>query len=187
MGLVQLFREWPCREFPCPDVFARYLLELALEDFRETGHHYLMHLLAKRDGARQDGNAEAIAAVDTQIHEHTLHEQIPQRWHLDFLFSQAGYQLLGEGLLPFWACSLIEICTLEQYWESVLFGLRPQNPALLAGFHAEREVFDTDWLQDARRTWSEEIRLPLEPVERWELAHGHRQAESVVADSMRPS
>ncbi len=98
VGLVQFFRDWPCREFRCSDVFARYLLELALEDFRETGHHYLMHLVAKRDAARQDGDADEGAALDRQIYEHAVHEQIPGRWHLDFFFSEAGYRLLGAGL-----------------------------------------------------------------------------------------
>ncbi len=157
MGLVQLFRDWPCREFPCPDVFARYLLELALEDFRETGHHYLMHLVAKRDVALQRGVTEEVTALGDEIHEHALHEQIPRRWQLDFLFSEAGYRLFGDGLLGWWASVLLEICTLEQYWESALLGLPTRNPYLLPGLHSDKEVFDTAWLQDARQTWSQEL------------------------------
>ncbi len=152
MGLVQLFRD-----VPCPDVFARHLLDAVLEDFRQSGHHYLMHLVAQRDFARQRGTAEEVAALDAEIHEHAVHEQIPQRWQLDFLFSHAGYDRYGEGILPFWAVVLIRLCTLEQHWQGALLGLPPQNPCLLAGFHPDSEVLDTAWLQDARRTWSEEL------------------------------
>lgn len=94
MGLAQLFRDWPCREF---SVSGRLR---PLEDFRETGHHYLMHLVAERDHARRRGTAEEVAELDAQIHEHAIHEQVPQRWCLGFLFSEAGYRIFGDSLLP---------------------------------------------------------------------------------------
>ncbi len=182
VGLVQLMRDWPCREFPCPDLFARHLLELVLEDFRETGHHYLMHLVAERDHARRRGTAEGVTELDAQIHEHAIHEQIPQRWCLDVLFSEAEYRIFGDALLPFWATVLLEICTLEQHWEGALLGLPPRNPCLLAGFHSDKDVFDTAWLHDARRTWLEKVRAPnaAEPDEGEEL-HVYREAESDAA------
>lgn len=157
MGLVQLLKDWPCREFPCPDILARHLLELALDDFRETGHHYLMCLVAQRDRARRRGAIEEVTGLDGQIHEHAIHEQIPRRWCLDFLFSRNAYVAYGDGLLAVWASVLIEICVLEQHWEGALLGLPSRNPYLLPGFHADKDVYDTAWMQDARRTWLEEL------------------------------
>lgn len=159
VGLVQLMRDWPCREFPCPDVFGRHLLEMVLDDFRETSHHYLMHLVAERESARHRGTPEDVTTLDAQIHEHAIHEQIPERWCLDFLFSEAGYRMFGEYILPFWATVLIQLCTLEQQWEGLLLGYPPENPYLLPGFHPTAEVLDPAWLVDARRTWSEEVQV----------------------------
>ncbi len=163
VGLVQLMRDWPCRQFPCPDVMARHLLEMVLYDFRETSHHYLMYLVAERESARRRGTPEQVASLDAQIHEHAIHEQFPERWCLAFLFSEAGYRMFGEYILPFWATVLIQLCTLEQHWEGVLLGLPPRNPYLLPGFHPDKEVLDPAWLVDARRTWSEEVH-PLPPA-----------------------
>ena len=161
MGLVQLFRD-----VPCPDLMARYLLDAALEDFRESGHHYLMYLVAERDHARRRGTTPEIVAVDAQIHEHAMHEQIPQRWRLDFLFSPAAYATYGDGLSPVWATILIQICTLEQHWEGALLGYPPGSPHLLPGFHTDEDVYDNAWLQDARRTWSEDFRAAVPPAAR---------------------
>ncbi len=182
VGLVQLFRDWPCPEFPCPDVFARHLLARVLEDFRETGHHYLMHLVAERDHARRRGRPEEVSALDQQIHEHAIHEQIPERWRLDFLFSEAGYRTFGDSLLAFWATALIQLCTLEQHWEGALLGLRPENPYLLPGFHADKDVFDAAWLEDARRNCSEKVHPVAEPDEgEEELNDVHLEAEPNAA------
>ncbi len=149
MGLVQLFRE-----VPCPDLMAHHLLDAALEDFRESGHHYLMHLVAERDHARRRGATKEIAALDAKIHEHAIHEQIPKRWCLDFLFSEAGYRTFGAGLLPFWAVVLIQICTLEQHWEGTLLGFPPGNPYRLPGFHSDEDAHDIAWLDEAQGAWS---------------------------------
>ncbi len=156
MGLVQLLRD-----VPYPDLMARHLLDAVLEDFRESGHHYLMHLVAERDHARRRCAAGEIAALDAKIHEHTIHEQIPQRWRLDFLFSEAAYQTFGDPLLPCWATILIEICTLEQHWEGALLGYPPENPYLLPGFHSAEDVHDTAWLEEARGTWSADLRAAV--------------------------
>ncbi len=153
MGLVQLFRD-----VPCPDVMARRLLDAVLADFRETGHHYLLERVQARETARRAGTPRAVEALDAEIHEHAIHEQIPRRWRLDFLFSQAGYDTYGEGILPFWAAVLIQICVLEQHWEKTLLGLAPENPYLLPGFHRDGEVASTAWLKDFRRTWATELR-----------------------------
>ena len=126
VGLVQLMRDWPSPQFPCPDVLARYLLEQVLSDFRETGHHYLMHLVTQRMNARHHGTPDEVESLDTQIWEHLIHEQIPERWCLDFLFSEEGYRIYGDCILPFWATVLIELCTLEQRWENALLGDPPQ-------------------------------------------------------------
>ena len=152
MGLVQLFRD-----APCPDLLARHLLDAALADFRETGHHHLMLLVADRDRARRRGTPQEVEAVAEEIYEHAIREQIPRRWRLDFLFSQAGYEAYGDGLFAFWATALIQICTLEQHWERALLGLPPLNPCLLPGFHSDEDVLDTAWLDDFRQTWSEEL------------------------------
>ena len=117
MGLVQLFRD-----SPFPGVIARQLLELALEDFRETGHHYLLYLVMSRGMARRHGTTQEVEAFDDQINEYAIHEQFPRHWHLDYMFSKAGYDTYGDGLVPFWAAVLIQICTLEQQWEGVLSG-----------------------------------------------------------------
>ncbi len=142
---------------------ARHLLDAALEDFRESGHHYLMHLVAERDHARRRGIAEEVAGVDAQIHEHAIHEQIPKRWRLDVLFSPAGYATYGDEIFGTWATVLIQICTLEQFWERTLLGLPPLSPHLLPGFHADKDVFNTAWLHEARRTWSTELRAEESP------------------------
>ena len=158
MGLVQLFRE-----APCPDVMARHLLDLALTDFRETGHHYLMMLVAERDSARRRGAADEVVALDIKIHEHAVREQIPKRWRLDSLFSQAGYEEYGDPIFAVWATVLIQICTLEQHWERALLGLPAQNPYLLPGFHPDEELLDTTWLEEARPTWSADLRAAVLP------------------------
>ena len=77
VGLVQLFRD-----SPCPDLLARNLLELELEDFRETGQDYLLHLVLSRARARHVGTTREVEALDDEIHEHAIYEQIPQRWRL---------------------------------------------------------------------------------------------------------
>ena len=181
MGLVQLFRD-----VPCPDLMARHLLDAALADFHESGHHYLMHLVAERDFARRRGSADEIADLDKLIHEHAIHEQIPQRWRLDTLFNLAGYDTYGEGIFTVWATLLIEICALEQHWERALLGLPPRNPDLLPGFHADRDLCDTAWLQAARRTWTEELHPvsadETEPDEE-EKPHVHREP----ANAARPA
>lgn len=156
MGLVQLLRD-----VPHPDLMARHLLDRALEDFRESAHHYLMHLAAQRDHARQGGSTEEIAAIDAQIYEHAIHEQIPQRWNLLFLFSEEGYRMYGDPLLAVWATSLIQICILEQYWERVLLGLSPKKPYPLPGFHSDDDLHDTAWLEAARRNCSGDLRAVL--------------------------
>ncbi len=70
---------------------ARELLARVLADFRETSHHYLLELVHAREKALYDGGtSEEVKALDAKIHEHAIHEQIPQRWQLDFLFSHAG-------------------------------------------------------------------------------------------------
>ncbi len=188
VGLVQLFRE-----VPCPDQMARHLLERALEDFCETGHHRLMCLVAKRDHAMRRGTPEEVTALSAQIHEHAIHEQIPRRWQLDFLFSPVGYATFGEEILWVWAAILIQICTLEQHWERVLLGYPPRNPHLLPGFHPDKEVFDTAWLEEARRTWSEEIHAEAgepgevsEPDEGEEELHVRPTPESDAAGSGGP-
>ena len=177
VGLVQLMRDSsPYPDFPCPDVLARHLLERALHDFRETGHHYLMNLVAARDHARQSGTPEEVTALDAKLHEHAIHEQLPARWCLDCLFSEAGYRVFGDYILPFYAAVLIQLCTLEQYWESVLLGYQPQNPYLLAGFHPDREVFDPAWLEDARQTL---VRGGTPPTSRHDVGDSatHHRAE----------
>ena len=156
MGLVQLFRE-----VPCPDLMARHLLDAALADFRESGHHYLMNLVAQRDHARRRGDAQEIEALTTKIHEHTINEQLPQRWDVDFLFSQRGYEAIGDQVLAVWATILIEICTLEQHWEGALLGYPPENPYLLPGFHPAEAIGDTAWLEEAQRTWSGDLRVSV--------------------------
>ncbi len=161
MGLVQLFRD-----VPCPDLMACHLLDAVLEDFRESGHHYLMHLVAERDHARRRGAADEIAALDAKIHEHAFHEQIPRRWRLDYLFSETAYRTFGDHLFPCWAVSLIEICTLEQHWERILLGLPPRNPYLLPGFHSDEDLHDTAWLAEAREAWSADWSALLRDVAR---------------------
>ncbi len=138
---------------------ARRLLDAVLADFRETGHRYLRHLVNRRQTARRAGIPQEVAALDEEIHEHAIHQQIPRRWQLDFLFSHAGYESYGAGILPFWAAMLIHICVLEQYWETVLLGLRPENPCLLPGFHPDAELSSTAWLKDFRRTWATELNV----------------------------
>ena len=149
MGLVQLFRA-----VPCPDLMARHLLDAALADFCESGHHHLMMLVTQRDRAFRSGNEEEKASLDAQICDHLHHEQLPERWNVDFLFSRQGYETYGDGVLAVWATVLIEICTLEQHWEGAVLGYAPENPYLLAGFHPEEALRDTAWLEEAQRLWS---------------------------------
>lgn len=153
VGLVQIFRE-----STCPPLVARALLIRVLEDFHETGHHYLLHLARSREDAHVNGTDDQVDALDTEIREHRIHLQIPERWQLDFFFSLAGYRRLGDGLLAFWAVVLTQIVTLEQVWEDILLGLEPTCLYLLPGFHPEREVFSTDWLEDFRPIWAAGIR-----------------------------
>ncbi len=163
MGLVQLFRD-----VPYPDLLARELLASVLADFCETGHHYLLHLSRSRDTAYVNGTDDQVEALDAEIREHQIHQQIPYRWKLDDLFSYDAYLTFGDGILPFWAVVLIQICVLEQHWEDVLLGDKTPNPHLLPGFHSDAEVWSTDWLKDYRRTWATEL-TDVYP----EFGHGH--------------
>ncbi len=152
MGLVQLFRE-----VPYPDLMARHLLDAALADFRESGHHHLMMLVAQREHARRRGFTEEIETLDAKILEHLQGEQFPRRWDVDFLFSRRGYETYGDPLLAVWAAILIEICTLEQHWEGTVLGQSSENPALLPGFHSDEAVRDAAWLEEARQSWTGDL------------------------------
>ncbi len=158
VGLVQLFRD-----VPCPDLLARYLLDLELEDWRECARSYMRHLVLRREDARVNWETEEVEQLDVEIHEHAIHEQIPKRWNLDTLFSRSGYETYGDGHLAVWATILIQLCTLEQYWEGVLLGYPPENPYLLPGFHPDSEVLDTAWLEEARCIWSGDLRASVLP------------------------
>ncbi len=152
MGLVQLFRE-----MPYPDLMARHLLDAALADFRESGHHHLMMLVTQREHARRRGTPGAIKTLDAKILKHVQGEQLPQRWGVDFLFSRRGYETYGDPLLAVWATILIEICTLEQHWEGAVLGQSSENPALLPGFHPDEAVRDPAWLEEAQQSWTGEL------------------------------
>ncbi len=154
VGLVQLLRD-----IPCPDILARRLLLALLADFREHGHEYLLHLARCRDEAWVNGTEDQVEALDAKIREYHIHQQMPWRLKLNFLFSQAGYEKFGDDIMPFWAVTLIQINVLEQYWEQVALGYQPTNPYLLPGFHAEEEVLSTDWLDDFRPDWTAEREL----------------------------
>ncbi len=111
-----------------------------------------MMLLAKRDGVRRkSGAAEEVAALDTQIHEHSFREHLPRRWNVDFLFSRCGYETYGDPVLAVWATILIEICTLEHHWENAVLGCASESP------YRSGERGDTAWLEDARHTWSRDL------------------------------
>ncbi len=182
VGLVQLLRNCPC-----PDLMARYLLEQVLEDFRETGHQYLILLAANRDRARRRSPPEEVEAIADQIYEHAVHEQIPKRWHLDVLFSHAGYDRYGDGILSVWAAVLIQICILEQHWESAVLGLPPHNPYRLPGFHSDEDLLDTAWLQDARRAWSVELHAVLAAAEQSEVEEpSHDLCLKEISDDAQP-
>ncbi len=152
MGLVQIFRA-----SQCPPLVARTLLVDVLADFRETGYLYLLHLARCRDDAWANGTEEQVEALDAKIREHLMRAQIPQRWQLDRLFSIDAYKQYGDGLLACWAFMLIQICTLEQYWEDIVLGYRPTSPNFLQGFHAEEDVYSTDWLDDFRPGWAAKL------------------------------
>ena len=122
---------------------ARRLLKLALEDFGETGHHYLLYLVMSREMARRHGTKQEVEAFDDQIDEYTDDEHFPQQWQLDFMFSKAAYDTYGDGLLAFWAAVLIQLCTLEQQWEGVLLALCRKNPDPLPGSHSHEGVSPT--------------------------------------------
>ncbi len=104
MGLVQLFGD-----VPCPDILARRLLLAVLADFSETGYHYLLHLARCRDKAWINDTTDQMEAIDAQIREYHVHQQMPWRKKLDFLFSQAGYGRFGDGILPFWDVTLLQL------------------------------------------------------------------------------
>ena len=152
MGLVQIFHA-----ASCPDLLARHLLKLVLADFRGTGRCYLLHLLESRKRAWDDGAAEDEERLDGEIREHLVFEDIPRRWHLTSLFSQACFATFGTNIFAAWAAVLIHLCILEQHWEETLLGLAPKNPYLLSGFHAESEVYSDGWLEDFRRLWRTEL------------------------------
>ena len=180
VGLVQLFGD-----VPCPDILARRLLLAVLSDFFETGHHYLLHLARWRDEVWINGTTDQVEALDKQIREYHVHQQIPWRKKLDFLFSQAGYEKYGIDITAFWAATLLQLVTLEQYWEDIVLGYKPKNPSLRPGFHADEDVYSTEWLEDFRPGWSEELLAALpctESVE--EEAHAYRETEPAehVAD-----
>ena len=153
MGLVQLFRE-----VPCPDILARHLLDRELMDWRLTAQRYLLHLVLSRAAARRHGKSAAdVEQFDNKIEEHLMHEQIPTRWGLDSLFSEAGYAAYGPGIFPCWAVALIRLCTLERYWCEILHGSQPEDPYRLPGFHSDKQRWSTDWLEDFRRAWTTEL------------------------------
>lgn len=157
MGLVQIFRA-----SACPPLVARSLLVDVLADFRRTGYQYLLHLARCRDDVWVNGTDDQVAALDDKIRLHLLRAQIPQRWQLDTLFSIDAYKKYGDGLLAVWAVALIQISTLEQYWEDIVLGYRPTCPHFLPGFHSEADVYSTDWLDDFRPGWAAKLKAVVE-------------------------
>ncbi len=152
VGLVQLFRD-----VPCPDLLARHLLDLELDDWRDCARSYMRHLVLRREEARVNWETEEVEQLDVEIHEHAIHEQIPKRWGLVHVFSEAYH---GDSIFAFWAEALIHLCTLEGYWLELLGGMRPTDPHTLPGFHSDEEVCSTAWLEDYRRIWATELTTP---------------------------
>ena len=132
-----------------------------LADFFETGHQYLLHLARCRDEVWVNGTRDQVEALDAQIREVHVHQQLPWRKKLDVLFSQVGYERFGDGILPFWAGTLLELVTLEHHWEAIVLGNKPTCPYLRLGWHADKDVYSTDWLEDFRPGWSEGLLAAL--------------------------
>ncbi|MEM7350403.1 MAG: hypothetical protein AAF657_06325 [Acidobacteriota bacterium] len=80
-----------------------------------------------------------------------------QRWQLDRLFRFDAYTIFGDGLVAVWVIALIQICTLQQFWEDILLGLTPTKPLFGPGWHPEEAVYATDWLADFRPNRATEL------------------------------
>ncbi len=127
MGLVQVFRD-----SPCPPLLAGYLLDLVLEEWSVSGQIYLLHLLARHEDARACGDTQQMEALEPELREHCAQIQLPERWHLDRLFGDEGFETFGDGIYPVWASALVQLCALEQFWTRTLLGLPAREPYRLS-------------------------------------------------------
>ena len=74
------------------------------------------------------------------IQRHARQEQIPERWQLRTLFSQAAHDTFGDVLLSWWAAVLKLLCTYEKAWEAALLGLAPESSEVEPGFQVFADV-----------------------------------------------
>lgn len=130
VGLVQLFRQ-----SPNPARLSRDLLDEALEDFHECALHYRIYLYKQLLEAIGRGDPDEALAIRRAMRRHTVHEQFPERWKLDDLFSEKAYAAAGESLFPKWAAALVQLSMLDDAWEDALLGAAtPRRPRLVPCF-----------------------------------------------------
>ena len=131
MGLVQAFRV-----MPCPDLLARHLLDEVLERFRESAHHYEIYLLMKQCEALGQGATAEAEIFARAIEQHEILERIPERLRVKELFTERAHAAYGDGIFPWWAAALIQLCHLDEAWEEVLLGVTPKPPVRPPCFRA---------------------------------------------------
>ena len=131
MTLVQIFSQ-----SPSPDLLARHLLDQVLERFRESALHYEIYLLMKQCEALSQGTTAEAEIFERAIGRHSIHQRIPERLRVDELFTERAHATYGDGLFPWWAAVLIQLCKLDEAWEEVVLGVKPKPPVLLPCFRA---------------------------------------------------
>lgn len=138
-------------------MLARYLLDLEMAEWQPTARAFMLYLAENRNDAWVNGEDDVVEDLDRRVYEHALHEQIPARWGLPYLFSEYAFARLGYGLFHVWAAALVHLCTLERYWVQIMRDGRPRDPFRLPGFHSDQELYSTEWLTHFCRVWSMEL------------------------------
>ena len=131
MTLVQIFSQ-----SPSPALLARHLLDQVLERFRESAHHYEIYLLMKQCEALGQGATAEAEIFARAIEQHEVLERIPERLRVEELFTERACATYGDGIFPWWAAALIQLCHLDEAWEDVLLGVTPKPPVRLPCFRA---------------------------------------------------
>ncbi len=162
MGLVQQF--WKA---PYPALMARHLLGQALADWQEAGDHWGRHLALSRSHARRDGTTAEVEAFDAEIEELASFRGDPERWRLDYLFSDESYSAFGGALFSFWALTLIRLCTQSEAWADMLIAAPGIDPYRLPGFEPVSEAWSTGWLEEFRYAFHRELRDVYPQIGRW--------------------
>ncbi len=150
MGLVRIFEI-----SSCPPLVAQQLGVWVLREWSEVGEQRLVQLRLEEEVARD--SAETVQAYRSALGTHLAYLAIPCRWRLDGLFSWEAHRRYGVWIIVLWSWILLQLAILADCWEHQLLGLMPADPSRLAGFHADADVWNANWLVRCHTVWLQEV------------------------------